>query len=84
MSAARVISGHHGASRNFTSDAAQFMSDEALVAGAKMGHGSFLTSFTNVIAKGCFGLLIASLDIVRMPGCGSREFSQCLCPPQEV
>ena len=41
MSAARVISGHHGGSRNFTSDAAQFMSDEALVAGAKMGHGSF-------------------------------------------
>jgi RNA polymerase sigma-70 factor (ECF subfamily) len=36
MSAARVISG-----RNFTSDAAQFLSDEALVAGAKMGHGSF-------------------------------------------
>jgi RNA polymerase sigma-70 factor (ECF subfamily) len=41
MSAARVISGHHGGSRNFTSDAAQFMSDEALVAGAKMGDGSF-------------------------------------------
>ena len=41
MSAAQVISGHHGGSRNFTSDAAQFMSDEALVAGAKMGHGSF-------------------------------------------
>src|SRR5580704_9098261 len=41
MSAARVISGHHGGSRNFASDAAQFMSDEALVAGAKMGHGSF-------------------------------------------
>jgi RNA polymerase sigma factor (sigma-70 family) len=41
MSAARVISEHHGGSRNFTSDAAQFLSDEALVAGAKMGHGSF-------------------------------------------
>ena len=41
MSAARVISGYHGDSRNFTSVAAQFMSDEALVAGAKMGHGSF-------------------------------------------
>jgi RNA polymerase sigma-70 factor (ECF subfamily) len=41
MSAARVIPEHHGGSRNFTSDAAQFMSDEALVAGAKMGHGSF-------------------------------------------
>jgi RNA polymerase sigma factor (sigma-70 family) len=41
MSAARVISGHHGGSRNFTSDAVQFLSDEALVAGAKMGHGSF-------------------------------------------
>jgi len=41
MSVARVISGHHGGSRNFTSDAAQFLSDEALVAGAKMGHGSF-------------------------------------------
>ena len=41
MSAAQVITGHHGGSRNFTSDAAQFMSDEALVAGAKMGHGSF-------------------------------------------
>jgi RNA polymerase sigma-70 factor (ECF subfamily) len=41
MSAAQVISGHHGGSRNFTSDAAQFLSDEALVAGAKMGHGSF-------------------------------------------
>jgi RNA polymerase sigma-70 factor (ECF subfamily) len=40
MSAARVISERHGGSRNFTSDAAQFMSDEALVAGAKMGHGS--------------------------------------------
>jgi RNA polymerase sigma-70 factor (ECF subfamily) len=40
MSTERVISGHHGGSRNFTSDAAQFMSDEALVAGAKMGHGS--------------------------------------------
>jgi RNA polymerase sigma factor (sigma-70 family) len=40
MSAARVLSGHHGGSRNFTSDAAQFMSDEALVADAKMGHGS--------------------------------------------
>lgn len=40
MSDARVISEHHGGSRNFTSDAAQFMSDEALVAGAKMGHGS--------------------------------------------
>ena len=41
MSAPRVISGHDRGSRNFTSDAAQFMSDEALVAGAKMGHGSF-------------------------------------------
>jgi len=41
MPAAQVISEHHGGSRNFTSDAAQFMSDEALVAGAKMGHGSF-------------------------------------------
>jgi RNA polymerase sigma factor (sigma-70 family) len=41
MSAARVILGLHGGSRNFTSDAAQFMSDEALVAGAKMGHGNF-------------------------------------------
>lgn len=40
MSAARVISEHHGASRDFTSDAAQFMSDEALVAGAKIGHGT--------------------------------------------
>ena len=40
MSVARAISEHHGDSRNFTSDAAQFMSDEALVAGAKMGHGS--------------------------------------------
>ena len=41
MSVARVISAHHGGGRNFTSDAAQFLSDEALVAGAKMGHGSF-------------------------------------------
>jgi len=41
MSAARVIPEHHGGSRNFTSDAAQLMSDEALVAGAKMGHGRF-------------------------------------------
>src|SRR6267378_8000531 len=40
MSAARVSSEHHGDSRSLTSDAAQFMSDEALVAGAKMGHGS--------------------------------------------
>jgi RNA polymerase sigma-70 factor (ECF subfamily) len=40
MSAARVISEHHGGNRNFTSEAAQFMSDEALVAGAKIGHGS--------------------------------------------
>src|SRR5260370_42572789 len=40
MSTARVISGHHGGSGNFTSDPAQFMSDEALVADAKMGHGS--------------------------------------------
>ena len=40
MSAARAISEHHGGSRNFTSDAAQLMSDEALVAAAKMGHGS--------------------------------------------
>jgi RNA polymerase sigma-70 factor (ECF subfamily) len=40
MSAARVISEHHGGSRNFTSDAGQFISDEALVAAAKMGHGS--------------------------------------------
>jgi RNA polymerase sigma-70 factor, ECF subfamily len=40
MSVARGISEHHGDSRNFTSDAAQFMSDEALVAGAKMGLGS--------------------------------------------
>jgi RNA polymerase sigma-70 factor (ECF subfamily) len=41
MSAARVISEHYGGSQNFTSDAAQLMSDEVLVAGAKMGHGSF-------------------------------------------
>jgi RNA polymerase sigma-70 factor, ECF subfamily len=40
MAAAPVVSEHHRGSRNFTSDAAQFMSDEALVAGAKMGHGS--------------------------------------------
>jgi RNA polymerase sigma factor (sigma-70 family) len=40
MSAARVVSEHHGGRRNSTSDAAQFISDEALVAGAKMGHGS--------------------------------------------
>jgi RNA polymerase sigma-70 factor (ECF subfamily) len=37
MSAAGVISEHLGGSRNFTFDAAQLMSDEALVAGAKMG-----------------------------------------------
>jgi len=41
MSAARTISEHHAGSRNFTSDVAQFMSDEALVAGAKMGQTSF-------------------------------------------
>jgi RNA polymerase sigma-70 factor, ECF subfamily len=41
MSAARAISEHHARSRNFTSDAAQFMSDEALVAGAKMGQTGF-------------------------------------------
>jgi RNA polymerase sigma-70 factor (ECF subfamily) len=41
MSAARVISGHHGGSRNFASEAAQLLSDEVLVAGAKKGHGSF-------------------------------------------
>lgn len=40
MAAARVISEHHGGSRNFTSGAAQLMSDEALVAADKMGHGS--------------------------------------------
>ena len=47
MSAARVISEHHGGSRNFTSDAAQFMSDEVLVAGAKMGHGSVFEELHN-------------------------------------
>ena len=67
MSAARVLSGHHGGSRNFTSDAAQLLSDEVLVAGAKMAMKVSLTSFTNVIAKGCFGLLVASRDIVRTP-----------------
>src|SRR5260370_31276632 len=41
MSASRVISEHHVSSRNFAYEAAQFLSDEALVAGAKMGHGSF-------------------------------------------
>ncbi|HLZ51294.1 MAG TPA: sigma-70 family RNA polymerase sigma factor [Candidatus Acidoferrum sp.] len=41
MSAARVIPGHDGGSRNSPSDAVQFMSDEALVAGAKLGRGSF-------------------------------------------
>ena len=40
MSAERAISEHHGGSRTFTADAAKFMSDEALVAGAKMGHRS--------------------------------------------
>ena len=39
MSAGRVVSEHHRGSRNFTSDAAQFLSDEALVASAKMGLG---------------------------------------------
>ena len=47
MSAARVISEHHTDSRNFTSDAAQFMSDEVLVAGAKMGHGSVFEELHN-------------------------------------
>jgi len=47
MSAARVISEHHGGSRDFTSDATQFMSDEALVAGAKMGHGSVFEELHN-------------------------------------
>lgn len=47
MSAARVISEHHGGSRSFTSDAVQFMSDEALVAGAKMGHGSVFEELHN-------------------------------------
>jgi hypothetical protein len=41
MSAARVLSGHHGGRRNFTSDAAPLLSDEVLVAGAKMGDESF-------------------------------------------
>ena len=40
MSAARVTSERNRGSRNFTSPSTQFMSDEALVAGAKMGHGS--------------------------------------------
>ena len=47
MSAARVISEHHRDSRNFTSDAAQFMSDEVLVAGAKMGHVSVFEELHN-------------------------------------
>jgi len=47
MSAARVISEHHEASRNFTSDAARFMSDEALVAGAKLGYGSVFEELHN-------------------------------------
>jgi RNA polymerase sigma factor (sigma-70 family) len=41
MSTARASSGHHGGRRNVTSDAPQFLSDEALVAGAKSGQGSF-------------------------------------------
>jgi hypothetical protein len=41
MSDARVISGHHGGSRNFTSDAAQFYERRGARRGAKMGHGSF-------------------------------------------
>jgi RNA polymerase sigma factor (sigma-70 family) len=40
MSAAQVISERHRGSRNLTSASTQLMSDEALVAGAKMGHGS--------------------------------------------
>jgi RNA polymerase sigma-70 factor (ECF subfamily) len=47
MSAARVISEHHGGSRDFTSEAAQCMSDGALVAGAKMGHGSVFEELHN-------------------------------------
>jgi RNA polymerase sigma factor (sigma-70 family) len=47
MSAAQVISEHHEDSRNFTSDAAQFMSDEVLVAGAKMGHRSVFEELHN-------------------------------------
>jgi RNA polymerase sigma factor (sigma-70 family) len=41
MSAAQVTSGHPGGRQNFTSDAARILSDEALVAGAKMGQTSF-------------------------------------------
>lgn len=43
----RVISEHHRGSRNFNSDAAQFLSDEVLVAGAKMGHGSVFEELHN-------------------------------------
>jgi RNA polymerase sigma-70 factor (ECF subfamily) len=41
MSTARASSGHQGGRRNVTPDAPQFLSDEALVAGAKRGQGSF-------------------------------------------
>lgn len=47
MSTAQLISEHHEGSRNFTSDAAQFMSDEVLVAGAKMGHRSVFEELHN-------------------------------------
>jgi RNA polymerase sigma-70 factor (ECF subfamily) len=47
MSAAPVISEHHEGSWNFTSDAARLMSDEALVAGAKLGHGSVFEELHN-------------------------------------
>jgi hypothetical protein len=68
MSTARVISEHNGGSRNFTSDAAQFMSDEALVAGAKMGHGSFFDELHERHRERMFRVAHRiTRDIVRMP-----------------
>jgi RNA polymerase sigma factor (sigma-70 family) len=40
MTTARAIPPNHVGRRSVTADAAQFLSDEQLVAGAKMGHGN--------------------------------------------
>ena len=66
MTAAQVFSDQQVDGRSVTSDSTQFMSDEVLVAARKWGTELFSTSFTNGTPSGCFGLLSASLDIVRM------------------
>jgi hypothetical protein len=66
MSTARIIPHHQGDRHSVAYDSAQFISDEGLVAVAKMGDGTVFDELHKRHAERMFRVAHRIIDIVRM------------------